>query len=79
MPSDVFSVSKCNEFASFYKGKIDQIHTNIGLQVQKLKILINEKMNPNLMTTLSRLDTLKKTVQSLISCTSDLDILPTAF
>ena len=84
MPSEFLSVSKCNEFASFFKGKIDKIRTNILTQVQPAQNVDQfptVKLNLNLMTTfhLVNLDILNRTVQSLSSSTSDLDILPTAF
>ena len=84
MPSEFLSVSKCNEFASFFNGKIEKIRTNIRTQVQLAHDVDHSdtvKLSLNSMRTfhLVDLDILSRTVQSLSSSTSDLDILPTAF
>ncbi|KAL2083495.1 hypothetical protein ACEWY4_021268 [Coilia grayii] len=84
LPPELSLVKKCNDFASFFKGKIDKIRLNIASQLQiaqNLEPLAVERGDLNLMPTFDLVDyeTLEKTVQNLSSSTSELDILPTNF
>ncbi|XP_060775062.1 tubulin beta-1 chain isoform X1 [Neoarius graeffei] len=83
---ELLSVNKCNEFASFFKGKIDKIWQNIAhntsqlQKIEKLQSPMTQIGNFNTMSEFCLIDeTLEKTVQNLSSSTSELDTLPTNF
>ena len=59
MPYEFFSVNKCNDFASFFKGKIDKIRMNIATQVQtaqNVESLATERRDLNQMPTFNLID-----------------------
>uniref|UniRef100_A0A8C6M6D8 Reverse transcriptase domain-containing protein n=1 Tax=Nothobranchius furzeri TaxID=105023 RepID=A0A8C6M6D8_NOTFU len=81
---ELLSVDKCNEFTSFFKSKVENIRAHIS---SKLSNISHSEPRTSLRDELSTLSnfspvvlvTLEKTVQSLSSSTSELDILPTRF
>ncbi|KAL2097497.1 hypothetical protein ACEWY4_006704 [Coilia grayii] len=76
LPPELSSVNKCNDFASFFKVKIDKIRLNITSQLQiaqNLEPLAVERGDLNVMATFDLVDyeTLEKTVQNFISSRVD--------
>ena len=81
---ELVSTEKCNEFASFFKGKIDQIRLSISSQTQITQYPeppVTKRGALHLMAefTLVDIKVLGKTIQSLSSSTCEFDILPTSF
>ncbi|XP_062379523.1 uncharacterized protein LOC134068036 [Sardina pilchardus] len=80
---ELLSTNKCNEFSSFFKGKIDKIRLNISakLFIQHPELPATNRGKLNLMSEFNLIDyeTLEKTVQILSSSTCVLDTLPTNF
>jgi DUF438 domain-containing protein len=81
LPSELLSSKSCDEFASFFKSKIENIRSNIGSQLQSAhcpELVILRDNNP-LMSEFSLIDinTLEKNLKSLNSSTCSLDTIPT--
>ena len=81
LPSELLSSKSCDEFASFFKSKIENIRSNIGSQLQSAhcqELAILRDNNP-LMSEFSLIDinTLEKNLKSLNSSTCSLDTIPT--
>ena len=83
LSSERLSSKSCDEFASFFKSKIENIRSNIGSQLQSAhcpELAILRDNNP-LMSEFSLIDinTLEKNLKSLNSSTCSLDTIPTNF
>lgn len=78
---EFLSVDKCNEFASFFMGKIEKIRQNIIAKSVTLQLAPIPPKSIKLMSDFSLIDmdTLVKIIQNLSSSTSVLDTLPTRF
>lgn len=81
---ELFSVDKCNEFAYFFRSKVENIRLYISIKSlnishSELLTSLRDELNTLSNFNLVDRDTLEKTVQSLSSSTSELDILLTSF